>query len=85
VVRWPHSAPGDARLTQLIWGLFLLGVFARSVLHAPNSGESDKEMGISACAPRIGVVGSNMIDLVTYVDRMPVLDETDVAPSFAPR
>ena len=32
--------------------------------------------------PRIGVVGSNMVDLVTYVSRMPVKGETVEAPSF---
>jgi ribokinase len=32
--------------------------------------------------PRIAVVGSNMMDLVTYVDRMPVKGETVEAPSF---
>src|ERR1700728_1824362 len=32
--------------------------------------------------PRIAVVGSNMVDLVTYVDRMPVKGETVEAPSF---
>ena len=32
--------------------------------------------------PRIAVVGSNMIDLVTYVDRMPKDGETVEAPSF---
>lgn len=31
---------------------------------------------------RIGVVGSNMIDLVTYIDRMPGPGETVEAPSF---
>ena len=38
---------------------------------------------MSTHVPRIGVVGSNMIDLVTYVDRMPVRGETLEAPSFA--
>ncbi|AXC49000.1 ribokinase [Paracoccus suum] len=33
-------------------------------------------------AGRIGVVGSNMIDLVTYIDRMPGPGETVEAPSF---
>jgi ribokinase len=33
-------------------------------------------------APRIGVVGSNMMDLVTYVTRMPARGETVEAPSF---
>jgi ribokinase len=32
--------------------------------------------------PRIAVVGSNMVDLVTYVHRMPVRGETVEAPSF---
>src|ERR1700721_4820413 len=32
--------------------------------------------------PRIAVVGSNMGELVTYVDRMPVKGETVEAPSF---
>ena len=32
--------------------------------------------------PRIAVVGSNMVDLVTYVDRMPVKGETVEAPRF---
>ncbi|HWK46244.1 MAG TPA: ribokinase [Stellaceae bacterium] len=32
--------------------------------------------------PRIAVVGSNMVDLVTYVDRMPKDGETVEAPSF---
>jgi len=32
--------------------------------------------------PRIGVVGSNMVDLVTYVNRMPVKGETVEALSF---
>src|ERR1700691_6105974 len=32
--------------------------------------------------PRIAVVGSNMVDLVTYVSRMPVKGETVEAPSF---
>jgi len=31
---------------------------------------------------RIGVVGSNMVDLVTYTDRMPEAGETLAAPSF---
>jgi ribokinase len=39
-------------------------------------------MDISTRVPRIGVVGSNMIDLVTYVDRMPARGETVAAPSF---
>lgn len=33
-------------------------------------------------APRITVVGSNMVDLITYVDRMPSTGETVVAPRF---
>lgn len=32
--------------------------------------------------PRIAVIGSNMVDLVTYVDRMPKRGETVEAPSF---
>ena len=32
--------------------------------------------------PRIAVIGSNMVDLVTYVDRMPIRGETVEAPSF---
>src|SRR6202142_1562664 len=32
--------------------------------------------------PRIAVVGSNMVDLVTYVTRMPVRGETFEGPSF---
>lgn len=32
--------------------------------------------------PRIAVIGSNMVDLVTYVTRMPVRGETIEAPSF---
>ncbi len=32
---------------------------------------------------RIGVIGSNMVDLVTYVDRMPEAGETLAAPRFA--
>jgi ribokinase len=32
--------------------------------------------------PRIAVVGSNMVDLITYVARMPVKGETIEAPSF---
>ena len=32
--------------------------------------------------PRIAVVGSRMVDLVTSVDRMPVKGETVEAPSF---
>jgi ribokinase len=32
--------------------------------------------------PRIGVVGSSNVDLVTYVDRMPVWGETIAAPRF---
>jgi ribokinase len=36
----------------------------------------------SSRAPRIAVVGSNMVDLVTYVNRMPVRGETVEAPRF---
>jgi ribokinase len=32
--------------------------------------------------PRIAVVGSNMVDLITYVSRMPAKGETVEAPSF---
>ncbi|TVQ39715.1 MAG: ribokinase [Spirochaetaceae bacterium] len=32
--------------------------------------------------PRITVVGSNMVDLITYIERMPEVGETIVAPSF---
>ena len=32
--------------------------------------------------PRIGVVGSSNVDLVTYVERMPVWGETISAPRF---
>ncbi len=32
--------------------------------------------------PRIGVVGSSNVDLVTYVERMPVWGETIAAPRF---
>src|SRR5579863_1540641 len=32
--------------------------------------------------PRIAVVGSNMVDLITYVSRMPGKGETIEAPSF---
>ena len=32
--------------------------------------------------PRIGVVGSNMVDLIAYAPRMPVIGETLEAPSF---
>ncbi|WP_159994558.1 ribokinase [Roseomonas sp. 18066] len=32
---------------------------------------------------RIGVVGSNMVDLITYIDRMPAAGETLAAPRFA--
>ncbi|MDJ0389999.1 ribokinase [Roseomonas sp. E05] len=32
---------------------------------------------------RIGVVGSNMVDLITYIDRMPAAGETLAAPAFA--
>ena len=31
---------------------------------------------------RIAVVGSNMVDLITYVTRMPAKGETIEAPSF---
>lgn len=34
-------------------------------------------------APRITVVGSNMVDLITYVDRMPNRGETIEAPEFS--
>ena len=37
---------------------------------------------MSARVPRIGVVGSTNVDLVTYVDRMPVWGETISAPRF---
>ena len=37
---------------------------------------------MSARVPRIGVVGSSNVDLVTYVDRMPVWGETISAPRF---
>jgi ribokinase len=37
---------------------------------------------MSAGAGRIAVIGSNMVDLVTYVARMPVRGETVEAPSF---
>ncbi len=37
---------------------------------------------MSSRTPRIAVVGSNMVDLVTYVDRMPVKGETIEAPRF---
>jgi ribokinase len=37
---------------------------------------------MSAKKPRIAVVGSNMVDLVTYVNRMPVKGETVEAPRF---
>ncbi len=33
-------------------------------------------------SPRIGVIGSNNVDLVTYVNRMPTRGETIEAPSF---
>ena len=36
----------------------------------------------AATKPRIAVIGSNMVDLVTYVNRMPVRGETVEAPSF---
>ena len=32
--------------------------------------------------PRIGVVGSNMVDLIAYASRMPIVGETLEAPSF---
>ena len=32
---------------------------------------------------RVGVIGSNMVDLVTYVTRMPARGETLEAPTFA--
>jgi len=32
--------------------------------------------------PRIAVVGSNMVDLITYINRMPACGETIEAPSF---
>lgn len=35
-----------------------------------------------AAKPKIAVIGSNMIDLITYIDRMPRLGETVEAPSF---
>ncbi|MFO7780393.1 MAG: ribokinase [Spirochaetia bacterium] len=34
-------------------------------------------------APRVTVVGSNMVDLITYVDRMPSRGETIEAPEFS--
>ena len=37
---------------------------------------------IETSHPRIAVVGSNMVDLITYVHRMPVRGETVEAPSF---
>jgi ribokinase len=37
---------------------------------------------MSSQKPRIAVVGSNMVDLVTYVHRMPVKGETVEAPRF---
>ena len=40
------------------------------------------EGSASMTKPRIAVVGSNMVDLVTYVNRMPVKGETVEAPSF---
>jgi ribokinase len=40
---------------------------------------SRRERGV---APRIGVVGSSNVDLVTYVERMPVWGETVAAPRF---
>ncbi|MGI4860341.1 MAG: PfkB family carbohydrate kinase, partial [Janthinobacterium lividum] len=32
---------------------------------------------------RIAVIGSNMVDLITYIDRMPAQGETLEAPGFA--
>ncbi|MGA2547061.1 MAG: hypothetical protein ABSF43_10965 [Rectinemataceae bacterium] len=32
--------------------------------------------------PRITVVGSNMVDLITYMERMPRVGETIEAPRF---
>jgi ribokinase len=37
---------------------------------------------IETSAPRIAVIGSNMVDLITYVNRMPTKGETVEAPSF---
>ena len=37
---------------------------------------------MSSRRPRIAVIGSNMVDLVTYVNRMPVRGETVEAPRF---
>ncbi|MFD1881952.1 ribokinase [Paracoccus pacificus] len=37
---------------------------------------------MTGSAGRIGVVGSNMIDLITYIDRMPGPGETVEAPDF---
>ncbi len=39
-------------------------------------------MAMTQRKPRIAVIGSNMVDLVTYVDRMPARGETVEAPSF---
>ena len=39
-------------------------------------------MTLTEKRPRIGVVGSSNVDLVTYVDRMPVWGETIAAPRF---
>ena len=39
-------------------------------------------MAMNQRKPRIAVIGSNMVDLVTYVDRMPTRGETVEAPSF---
>ena len=39
-------------------------------------------MPTNARRPRIAVIGSNMVDLVTYVERMPARGETVEAPSF---
>ncbi|HCV75180.1 MAG TPA: ribokinase, partial [Pseudomonas sp.] len=32
---------------------------------------------------KIAVIGSNMVDLITYIDRLPVQGETLEAPDFA--
>jgi len=32
---------------------------------------------------KIAVIGSNMVDLITYIDRMPAQGETLEAPGFA--
>jgi ribokinase len=39
-------------------------------------------MALRTIAPRIAVVGSNMTDLVTYIERMPARGETVEAPRF---